>query len=833
MQLSAHIFEKADNRSLLRQTQNTLACCGFGGTCVRPFRPPLAVLFVLANVGNAENFQEPSASMPRFPRPGTAAQSLIQTAQGNEKVWMQEEVGYKEIDGDLGTSVLQREVLKGRTKIFMEEEDGQALDSWKSQRTRGKETLQALQEMNMKVRILAQKVAGHNYSMTDSEESALNIIEAWIRTMYSTLNQQYYEDQHEVNQVRDLIMGCTNAAETALATVNDMNTAVVTKRQQHGECREGEVGDNQSTSAACEHYATYRQTSPDRVPPHCLETKLQLDYVEAVDRNKVNKMESCLKGAKVWLDPLYEKYIDCEAAGDTYSNKKQECDKKQQDFELNFCAYAAKLKDACEEQVTCRRNTVPRRQPTYKEIKLSEAARKAEFETGQQILCFFKVFEANNTDKPATLSTCMNKTFDSSNYTITYPPEPPPVLCNTEPHQPCDGQFLQKEYEEKSWYNIAPATTCNSCPAVPKAVFVWKPSYAQCAASSVYLGDSLGYKHGLGLLDSPQAWSAQQANAGEWWQMDVGSVQKVAGVVTQARSGSTQRVTSYMVQVSSNGNYFEDVDGGKVFTANKPGDKDDAKVKNFFANLVQARFVKIVVKTWVSHISMRAAVLLPEAPSCSTPNTVSKNLDKMQAAGWTFADLMVNLLDDKESCSADSFHAYAASNLTGTATKTFDCEGVVVLKYGNCWNSGKVNVYLNGQKIHSADPLTSKTVTFTVQPFNKVELKDEEGNAVIQIISLEIKAGNLRADYKQIATNKACPFQTWIKYVGCPQMNGKADTKPCATCLDACSADAHCGMVSYAFEKGELCNVYQTNCEAKDLTGHSGLSIWKKVLETM
>jgi len=179
-------------------------------------------------------------------------------------------------------------------------------------------------------------------------------------------------------------------------------------------------------------------------------------------------MESCLKESKVWLDPLHEKYSACEAAGDTYSNKRQECNKKQKDFEEYFCAYAAKLKDTCDAQITCRNNTVPSRNQTYEEVKLSEAGRKAEFETGQQVLCFFKVFEANNKDKPATLSTCLNKTFDSSNYTITYPPEPPPVPCNKEPHQPCDSQFLRTEYEEKSWYNIAPATTCNSCPAVPK-----------------------------------------------------------------------------------------------------------------------------------------------------------------------------------------------------------------------------------------------------------------------------------------------------------------------------------------------------------------------------
>jgi len=91
------------------------------------------------------------------------------------------------------------------------------------------------------------------------------------------------------------------------------------------------------------------------------------------------------------------------------------------------------------------------------------------------------------------------------------------------------------------------------------------------------------------------------------------------GVVTQARSESAQRVTSYTVQVSSDGKYFEYVDGGVTFQANRPGDDDDFKVKNFFANSVETRFVKIVVKSWSTYISMRAAVLVPKAAPTPKP----------------------------------------------------------------------------------------------------------------------------------------------------------------------------------------------------------------------
>jgi len=145
-------------------------------------------------------------------------------------------------------------------------------------------------------------------------------------------------------------------------------------------------------------------------------------------------------------------------------------------------------------------------------------------------------------------------------------------------------------------------------------VSVEKPTYAQCMFSSSYGSQPPGEGYGQGLLDSERSWSAQQNREGEWWQMDVGYVANIAGVVTQGRKEANQRVTSYTVQVSSNGNDFEDVDGGRVFIANMKDVSDkDHKIENRFASLVQARYVKIVVKTWKHHISMRSAVLVPEA----------------------------------------------------------------------------------------------------------------------------------------------------------------------------------------------------------------------------
>ena len=153
-----------------------------------------------------------------------------------------------------------------------------------------------------------------------------------------------------------------------------------------------------------------------------------------------------------------------------------------------------------------------------------------------------------------------------------------------------------------------PVGTCSASEATTES-----PEYAQSQASSVYANDAIGHSHGKGRLDSAQAWSAKSNEVGQWWQMDVGSTRQIGGVVTQGRTGNSQYVKSYKVKVSSDGSTWADVDGGATFTANSAA--DDEKVENMFSSAVSGRYVRIVVQSWNSHLSLRAGVLLCEGPS--------------------------------------------------------------------------------------------------------------------------------------------------------------------------------------------------------------------------
>jgi len=92
-------------------------------------------------------------------------------------------------------------------------------------------------------------------------------------------------------------------------------------------------------------------------------------------------------------------------------------------------------------------------------------------------------------------------------------------------------------------------------------------------------------------------------------------------VRTQGRKNSHQRVTAYKVSTSSDGSTWTEVDGGKVFDANIAN--SNTVVATRFSEPVAARYVRIIVESWLNHVSMRAAldVCSSETVSATDPPT--------------------------------------------------------------------------------------------------------------------------------------------------------------------------------------------------------------------
>jgi hypothetical protein len=157
---------------------------------------------------------------------------------------------------------------------------------------------------------------------------------------------------------------------------------------------------------------------------------------------------------------------------------------------------------------------------------------------------------------------------------------------------------------------------------VCKGFILLVPPDKDWKASSIYANYQIGWPYyGRPRLDdSPGAWlpsnyaqmnengRAEQKNA-DWLQVDLGSVMKVAGLVTQGRSEAWQFTQTYKVMVSDDGEKWNNVECGRIFDGNV---NYYEKKQNVFVEPVKARYVRIYPETCYSYCALRVGILLCE-----------------------------------------------------------------------------------------------------------------------------------------------------------------------------------------------------------------------------
>lgn len=137
-------------------------------------------------------------------------------------------------------------------------------------------------------------------------------------------------------------------------------------------------------------------------------------------------------------------------------------------------------------------------------------------------------------------------------------------------------------------------------------------------ASSVHADDPQGQGHHTGRLSSNQAWSAKAEDSSPWYQMDLGSVQRVSGVMVAARADSAQWVTRFKVALAEQeAGPFAPVDGGKVFEG--PSMVMEHPVQALFSSPATTRYVRILPTGHHKHCSLRADVLLATSEAALQP----------------------------------------------------------------------------------------------------------------------------------------------------------------------------------------------------------------------
>jgi len=315
--------------------------------------------------------------------------------------------------------------------------------------------------------MMAEKSNGHNFSIPEEEEDAIDAIKDMIDELFRGSLIQFSEDQLEVYAAKERILNCSVDARNhhdnfIIPEEDEANRA----RVEHKQCRIRENNIIANTSQECASYHSYRKNPDNFDPPlDCMATALTWDKIKTDDYDAKHSMEECLVLTVETLEPLYHEYLGCKESNDLRKNVSEECHRKQTNFEDDFCDYAYKLKSKCHTRANCVDRETARRSATHAWVEKAEAARKADWKTGTHILCLLQVFERDNANKTAQLNECAWAEVDTSNITIVYPDVPPVPPCPVEETWPCNDTWLETEYRSQDWYNSSTINTCTACRA--------------------------------------------------------------------------------------------------------------------------------------------------------------------------------------------------------------------------------------------------------------------------------------------------------------------------------------------------------------------------------
>ena len=110
----------------------------------------------------------------------------------------------------------------------------------------------------------------------------------------------------------------------------------------------------------------------------------------------------------------------------------------------------------------------------------------------------------------------------------------------------------------------------------------------------------------------------------------------------------------------------------------------------------------------------------------------------MQNAGWTLGVEYwqnTNTGNVGNQCRrGTNWFGWSPSSTVGTVSVTLQGNGEASLDFGNCWNHGEVNVYLNENIVATAPIKTfSKKVSFNFNNGDILKLRDEGWGSVITI----------------------------------------------------------------------------------------------------
>ena len=107
----------------------------------------------------------------------------------------------------------------------------------------------------------------------------------------------------------------------------------------------------------------------------------------------------------------------------------------------------------------------------------------------------------------------------------------------------------------------------------------------------------------------------------------------------------------------------------------------------------------------------------------------------------------------KKCAKGAKWYGWSDHSHVGTLVAVLKGSGEVTLSFGNCWDSGKVNVYLDTALMATAPAKSNNVVkTFSFTPGSVLRIKDEDGNAVVRLNYIQFSCYGMA--HKQLLATK-------------------------------------------------------------------------------
>mmetsp|Transcript_12785 Transcript_12785/g.31965 ORF Transcript_12785/g.31965 Transcript_12785/m.31965 type:complete len:439 (-) Transcript_12785:197-1513(-) len=294
---------------------------------------------------------------------------------------------------------------------------------------------------------LAFKVISGAVTLSKSQRAVLESIREEMKQIVESAPISHAEDQHEVDRARDQVAECSINS----TRINSAANAATSSASIHAACREEEQQHHITKINKCDLYNSVASTLPS---PECIAKGQQQDG-----------LEGWVEWAMEQNSTLLLKQAACEDAEEYHAEHGKKCSQLQSDYEMAFCTYRDILTASCSSYTTCRSDALTVQKETHAAVRVTEAARKAEYTAATQINCYIGVFEVSAEEQPVILQECDVLIIATSDFDIMFHEHPPALDCDTTPVEvyPCSDQWLNDHYKSKTWYPEAPTAVCSAC----------------------------------------------------------------------------------------------------------------------------------------------------------------------------------------------------------------------------------------------------------------------------------------------------------------------------------------------------------------------------------